>query len=102
MKKKPSPGGRGLERTSAKRSFLRERVRDDCHGAASPLPPPDPHPALRATFSQREKDQRESTITSSASAFAVIVISVSSLMAAPSRAFRGTPLTSTAPTAGTR
>jgi len=51
----PSPIGRGLERTSAKRSFLRERVWDDRLGAASPLQPADPHPALRATFSQREK-----------------------------------------------
>src|SRR6478672_2252587 len=35
----------------------RERVRVAFPGAASPLPPSDPHPALRATFSQREKDQ---------------------------------------------
>lgn len=43
----PSPGGRGLERTSAQRSFLRERVRVD------------PHPTWlrQATFSQWEKDK---------------------------------------------
>ena len=32
-------------------------MRGACPGAASPVPQPDPHPALRATFSQREKDQ---------------------------------------------
>jgi hypothetical protein len=47
----------GLERTAAEPSFLRERVWGDRSGAASPLPSADPHPALRATFSQWEKDQ---------------------------------------------
>ena len=35
----PSPGGRGLERTAARPSFWRSRVRVDCPGAASPLQP---------------------------------------------------------------
>src|SRR5690606_25988165 len=54
----PSPIGRGLERTAAQPSSWRSRVRIDRPGAASPLPSPDPHPALRATFSQWEKDSR--------------------------------------------
>ena len=55
--REPSPVGRGLERTAAKPSFLRERVWVDRLGAASPPQPADPHPALRATFSQGEKER---------------------------------------------
>jgi len=65
----PSPSGRGLERTAASPSLLRERVRGCCLKSAKPRrlserrPTPmdaaDPHPTgLRpATFSQREKDK---------------------------------------------
>ena len=38
----PSPIRRGLERTAAPPSFWRSRVRVDCPGAASPLPPSTP------------------------------------------------------------
>jgi len=52
----PSPDGRGLERSTAKPSSLRERVWVDRLEAAPPLQPADPHPALRATFSHWEKE----------------------------------------------
>ena len=64
----PSPSGRGLERTTAAPSFLRERVRGHCSKSAkprrlserrlTPMDAADPHPTgLRpATFSQWEKD----------------------------------------------
>jgi len=47
-------------------------------------------------------DQAASTSTSSESSSAVIVSCASSRIAAPSRALTRTPLTSTAPAAGTR
>ncbi len=62
----PSPIGRGLEPPGAKRSARRKGVgRVATFGeavslfgaAASPRDRADPHPALRATFSQREKDR---------------------------------------------